>query len=182
MGPIFPPEMIWQRTFESLQPTYLTAQVPRHLNFDVTSPSLKRSWIEAFDKMDDFQWPIYKALEVARPMALLDLHKPVACKLSCEGVLEDETSKFVAATQVQSASDEILETEAVHFATTTQKQHGRRSKPPLVTPQSDFSDRRMTRSAAKLQGYKPTSAIPIKPRPPRQPHAKSPRSLRLKTL
>ena len=33
----------------------------------------------------------------------------------------------------------------------------------------------MTRGAAKLQGYKPTSAIPVKPRPPKHARAKKPK-------
>ena len=54
------------------------------------------------------------------------------------------------------------------------KKRGRKPK-SLVAPRANFSDRRMTRSAAKLQGYKPTSAIPVKPRPPKHARAKKPK-------
>ena len=50
----------------------------------------------------------------------------------------------------------------------------RRDRRSLVTvaPIPDFSVRRMTRSATKASGYKPTSAIPIKTSALRRPRAK----------
>lgn len=64
--------------------------------------------------------------------------------------------------------------EGITFSTAPKPARKQRSykKPLLVAPTEDFSDRRITRSVAKLKGYKPVSAIPLKPKPLRQPKAK----------
>lgn len=48
----------------------------------------------------------------------------------------------------------------------------RKSATPLVAPAPDFSTRRMTRSAAKLNGFKPASVLQVKSRSLRQSCAK----------
>ena len=93
--------------------------------------------------------------------------RPVACKLTFD---VDTTNIPAPEGSVDSAQVSLPFVSVSVVA----KKKGRRPK-SLMAPRTDFSDRRMTRGAAKLQGYKPTSAIPVKPRPPRQPRAKKPK-------
>ena len=90
LGPVLPSDMIWQRSFVSLMPTFMTASIPPQLQFgleDIHSP-LKRSWSTAFENMVLFQWP--KLQQTDSFLALPPPTEPVARKLSFEEVVSDD--------------------------------------------------------------------------------------------
>lgn len=71
------------------------------------------------------------------------------------------------------APSDLSETPITFTAAPPIKQtRSKKPKKPLLIAPADFSERRMTRSVAKLKGFKPTSALSPKQKPLRQPRAK----------
>lgn len=126
------------------------------------SPTLKWRWAQAFEELVRFKLPIQLTDKYDRSFVSVSPVKQVARRLTFEEVVSD--------TDMQSAIPFCV----APSVATTKSGRGRmkRCGTPLVAPPVNFSSRRMTRSVAKLNGFKPISAVPIKPKPLRQPRSK----------
>lgn len=136
--------------------------MPCSLKVVDASPTLKRRWAQAFEELVRFKLPIQLTDKYDRSFVSVSPVKQVARRLTFEEVVSD--------TDMQSAIPFCV----APSVATTKSGRGRmkRCGTPLVAPPVNFSSRRMTRSVAKMNGFKPISAVPIKPKPLRQPRSK----------
>ena len=170
-GPPLPPEMIWKRSFENRLPEFAVKEVPRPIFFKplgIVTYS-KRTWTIAFD---DSQ--MMTSLVPSLPSSLA-LKKSIVAKRPVVRALfggspdevananDNAVSEFAMAGQefsediVSSSLEENSFSSFVVFSSAQAKEkkqtRGRKTVAPLV----DTSVRRCTRSAAKLDGFKPVS-------------------------
>lgn len=135
--------------------------VPRSLQYFDPTLTLKRSWAEAFEVLASYKLPIkWSSSPQVAPCARSPI-KSVVRKLNFNYPFPEPCVVEEIAPATFSASSRA-----------TRKLRGCKAKPLLVAPPNYFSNSRMTRSVAKLKGYKPTSTIPLKAKPLRQPRAK----------
>ncbi|XP_073357639.1 uncharacterized protein [Aegilops tauschii subsp. strangulata] len=166
-GPPLPPEMIWKRSFENLLPEFAVKEVPRPIFFKPlgTVTYSKRTWTIAFDDSQKMSLLVPSLPSNLTLRKSIVAKRPVARALfggSPEEVLsanDDAVSEEVFPEDVVSSSmEENSFSSSVVFSADSQaneKKQTRRRK--TVAPLVDTSVRRCTRSAAKLDGFKPVS-------------------------
>jgi hypothetical protein len=143
-GPVLPPDMVWNRIFESWMPEIMTAKIP--IAFSSYSFTMiihaKRSWADAFQQVTDFT--------ISRTVQQVGCVRPPprrmvsrVLKFSEDDVDEGQEGEFCLPPVFASSP----------LCTPKRKTRGKAKK--YDTPLVDTSVRRCTRSMVKNNGYRP---------------------------
>lgn len=158
-GPVLQPHMIWKRTFSMLLPEILISDIPYTPRSSALPPYvvLLRFWSWELDLkfINMMAMSGFLSSSMAAPSA--------PSSVSIQEIAHSEMPMPDVGFQFVSQTPPVLGKRT--------RNRGRHST-QLVAPVPDFSTRRMTRSCAKLAGFKPTSTIPLKPLALRRPCAK----------
>jgi hypothetical protein len=150
-GPQLPPDMLWERLFQSWLPNLLIANVPvamRSTSFSLVLT--KRSWAQAFEQHVSFQFE--GRVHAQRSSLISPACCPVARSLCFS---EDDTS---------SASELSAGFQASPGVSVQKKKRGKVKK--WATPLVDTSVRRCTRNMVKNDGYHPAPVLEEAAKPP----------------